>query len=377
MSAAKPKNKSKTKGKVLASLPEKLTVRRAISPSHAVFFSKGKDDILTPLTLNTITGVGTFASYEHQFDDKKVRDDRTMASSNPYRSDVAHLPHDSDTLVVKMSLTIDKAVGNYECCDDPVFAEKLTSITSAFFKSVAGKELAKLYVDNLLTGTWLFRNRRSLSKTINIKVMGTSVEDGVIDRPYMWEVQNKGNFFTSPRYHHLIDFVRQAFADEMDSRLVLECTMSLKHGDGARLYPSELWVDNDGLAAKDTKKHLFVACKKLNATGLTDVKVGNGLRTVDKWHGEEGIVIPTSPYGQYREGHRILRSRAKGNDFYTLLAKTVDNAEQTLETIRSSTHPDDVPGDVYFVISNLIKGGVFNATSKEEKTEVTKDQGDE
>lgn len=374
MSTAKPKAKSKTK--VLASLPEKLTVRRAISPSHAVFFSKDKDGILTPLTLNTMTGVGTFASYEHQFTDK-ARDDQAMASSNPYRSDVAHLPHDSDTLVAKLSLTIDKAIGNYECCDNAEFAQKLTSITSSFFKSVAGTELAKLYVNNLLTGAWLFRNRRSLSKTIQIKVLGTPVEGGVIDENYVFEVQNKGNLFTSPRYNHLIEYVRQAFADELDSRLILECTMSLKHGDGARLYPSELWVDNDGVAAKDTKKHLFIACKKLNATGLTDVKVGNGLRTVDKWHGEEGIVIPSSPYGQYREGHRILRSRAKGNDFYTLLARTVDNAEQTLETIQSAKQPEDVPGDVYFVVSNLIRGGVFNATSKEEKAEVAKEQGDE
>lgn len=376
MSAAKPKNKSKTKA--LASLPEKLTVRRAISPSHAVFYSKGTDDVLSPLTLETVTGVGTFASYEHQFDDKKVRDDKTMASSNPYRSDVAHLPHDCDTLVAKMSLTIDKAIGNYECCDSAEFAQKLTSITTAFFNSVAGTELAKLYVYNLLTGTWLFRNRRSLSKTIQVKVFGTEIDGGQrFSETFVWDVANKFNFFTSPRFHHLTEYVRQAFADELDSNLILECSMTMKHGNGARLYPSELWVDNDGVAAKDTKKHLFVACKKLNATGLTDVKVGNGLRTVDKWHGEFGIVIPTSPYGQYREGHRILRSRAKGNDFFTLLAKTVDNAEQTLATIRSATHADDVPGDIYFVVSNLIRGGVFNATSKEEKGETSKDQGDE
>ncbi|MEG1347356.1 MAG: type I-F CRISPR-associated protein Cas7f/Csy3 [Hafnia sp.] len=358
------KKTTSKKTKVLKTLPEKLTVCGAISTSHAVFFSQHDNDPLRPVTLGNFNGVGTMASYEHQFG-KTPRDDVAMGYSNPYSSDVAHLPHGCDTLVANFSVSIDKATNNYHSCSDAAFATKLSIIAQTLFDSVGGTELAKLYVDNLLTGTWLFRNRKAIRKTISIEAAGVKSTGEAFLTHHEFDIKNRNNVFEGDSYELLVEYVRQAFADKLESRLVLKCSMLAVIGNGAHLYPSQLWPDPNN-KAMEGRKNLFVACKNTGATGLTNVKVGNGLRTVDKWHGAGDFSIPVNPYGHFREGSCILRSRAKGNDFYTLLARTVDDFEQTLETIHNAKSADDIPGDLYFVTSNLIRGGVFNATSKDD-----------
>ena len=86
-------------------------------------------------------------------------------------------------------------------------------------------------------------------------------------------------------------------------------------------------------------------------------KIGNALRTIDTWYpsyGEEGVgPIAVEPYGAVTNLGKAFRSPSDKKDFYTLFDKY------------SAGSPFDSEEDAHYVMSVLIRGGVFGQSSKE------------
>lgn len=359
--------KATNKNALFTNIPSQLTVCKAIESSNAVFSWVSPDGDFHPLQIETFQGVGTFASSEHG-DPKSKKD---LTSSNPYKSDVAYLPADSETLNVAVSLKILSAISSYERCNDAVFHERLESIEKAFFAGVGGTQLAKLYVDNILSGTWLHRNRLALSKDITVACEGLKANNERVDVCVEMEIKNKDNHYEGDDYNAMVEAVRMALAGELSTPLLIDVSMNINVGFGAEVYPSQLWVDADKSVQgkKDAKKHLFVANKETGATGLSAHKVGNGLRAIDCWHGQGPQVIAVSPYGQYRKGGAALRTRALKNDLYTLLSTMMFEVDPTLKLIADAKTPEDIPGDLYYVMASLVRGGVLSFNQKKKGEE--------
>lgn len=347
---------------LFSNIPSQFTVCKAIEPSSAVFSYAEADGTIKPLTLAVFQGVGSFSSSEHG--DQKSK--KILTDSNPYKSDVAYLPPDVETLNVSTSLKVMSAISSYERCNDRAFQDSLEAIGHAFYASVGGAELAKLYVDNLLNGTWLHRNRLALNKEITVGYEALNSDNQRLTGKFITNVLNRNSKYSGKNYDDLIEAFRLALSGKLETPLIVDVKVEVNLGRGSAVYPSQLWLDVDKSVQgkRKAKKGLFIANKDNGATGLSAPKVGNGLRTLDKWHGQGNQVIAVSPYGLNRKGGEALRTRALKNDLYTLLSQMMFDVERTMETIVAAKTPDDIPGSIYFIMASLVRGGVLSFNQK-------------
>ncbi len=81
-------------------------------------------------------------------------------------------------------------------------------------------------------------------------------------------------------------------------------------------------------------------------------KIGNAIRTIDTWHeGGNGDPIASEVYGAVTTRGVAYRGDAKSN-FYALFDKAVEDGKFKNES------------DAHYVMSVLVRGGVFGKSSK-------------
>ncbi len=91
-------------------------------------------------------------------------------------------------------------------------------------------------------------------------------------------------------------------------------------------------------------------------------KIGAALQSIDDWwHEDADKPLRVNEYGADREYVIARRHVTLKNDFYQLLRNTENWTE-------SMTATQAIPNDVHFIMSVLIKGGLFNCSSSKSKT---------
>ncbi|MFK4132231.1 type I-F CRISPR-associated protein Cas7f/Csy3 [Pseudomonas luteola] len=358
---------SLSRSKLFKNLPTSLSVSKSIEPSPAIFFSKFPDGHIEPIGLWSFDGAGTFSAMEH----KKGRD---IGATNPYQADQARLASNADTLLVKMTLTVDDLSSNFSSCNDANFKQRMQGFFKEFFAGVGGYSLSKSYVDALLSCVWLHRNRKALSKKIRLSFEYADEKGNLKTGTFESTVLNKSNSFSGEGYDHLVSSFAKALGGGLDSKLYISVEVEARLGMHQTVFPSQLWIDqSDGVTKgrKEGRKSLYIADRTLQATGLSSTKVGNGLRTIDTWHDSAAGAVAVSPYGVKKDTHEVLRPRERQNDFYTLLSVMEYGLEENLKTIRKAKTESDIPGSIYFVVSNFVRGGMFSSSTKENMSKET------
>ena len=91
-------------------------------------------------------------------------------------------------------------------------------------------------------------------------------------------------------------------------------------------------------------------------------KIGAALRHIDVWHGSEThrAPIPVNPYGGVKETGAVLRDPKSKKGFYDLRAK----AQPLLDAVENAADATEIPGEVHFLVANLVRGGVFASSNK-------------
>ena len=111
-------------------------------------------------------------------------------------------------------------------------------------------------------------------------------------------------------------------------------------GNGQHVFPSQ------EMNMGEKKKVLF---KLDECAALHSVKVGNAVRTIDDWYDDAEFPIAVEPFGSVtQKGQAYRKSKT---DLYTLMLAWVNNKDVTRE-------------QKYFVLANLIRGGVFGGKSE-------------
>jgi CRISPR-associated protein Csy3 len=143
----------------------------------------------------------------------------------------------------------------------------------------------------------------------------------------------------------------KAFADQIQKGLTsdtftyFQIEAFVKLGEGQEVFPSqELVLDGNSRKSK-------VLYHVDGTAALHSQKIGNAIRTVDTWYqGSEEIgPISAEPFGSVTSRGKAYRSNK--DDFYTLFDKWMEKG-QAPETEQQ-----------YYVIANLIRGGVFGGKS--------------
>ncbi len=124
----------------------------------------------------------------------------------------------------------------------------------------------------------------------------------------------------------------------------LEVDAYVKLGAGQHVFPSQ------EMNMGEKRKSLF---KIKDQAAMHNVKIGNALRTVDTWYEQDAkFPIAAEPYGAVTQ--RGQAYRPSSNDLYTLMINWVNNKEVS-------------PEEQAYVVSNLIRGGVFSKIGKDSK----------
>lgn len=130
--------------------------------------------------------------------------------------------------------------------------------------------------------------------------------------------------------------------------IILEVEAQAKMGRGQEVYPSQELVLDTG-----TRKSKILY-EINNKAGMHSQKIGNAIRTIDTWYAENApFPIAAEPYGAVTNLGTAFRQPKEKIDFYTLFDNWV------LKDVAPELEQQ------HYVISVLIRGGVFGASGKE------------
>jgi CRISPR-associated protein Csy3 len=139
-------------------------------------------------------------------------------------------------------------------------------------------------------------------------------------------------------------------------------------GQGCTVYPSQDIESLSELGDKSSKEKKEGPSRVLykvknggidNQAALHEQKIGNALRTIDSWHGDDFYgVTPVEPLGvvsTHMDSTRIKNER----DFYTVMGRNLHKWSEELKDAKSLSDVKSGLDDLRFAMAVLVRGGLF------------------
>ena len=343
---------AKTTGLQTASV---LAFERKLDPSDALFAAGVWDDrdngaSWSPLTVREKSVRGTISNRLKAGSQDPAKLDAAIQNPNLQTVDVVTLPPNADTLRVSFTLRVLGGTGTPSACNNADYQTKLLSIVQSYKTENGFGELARRYAYNLANGRFMWRNRVGAEA---VKVCISRMVDGqaqsgwrfnALDLP-LRSFETEGNKDLAT----LAQIIQQGLAGE--GYTLLEVVAYARMGAGQEVFPSqELILDRGGRGNKS--KTLYTVGE---VAAMHSQKIGNAIRTIDTWYGDEQDLGPISvePYGSVTSLGTAFRQPKQKLDFYNLLDGWM---------LRDQAPPVE---QQHFVMAILIRGGVFGDSEKE------------
>lgn len=283
--------------------------------------------------------------------------DKTKPNPVASGDDQAVIPSGCDTLKVSWTLRVIGNVGKPFSCNKSDFETAIISKVGES-KKIALRELASRYAYNIANGRFLWRNR-VCAEYVEIQVSIKDEEKPLIFNAYDFSLWNFDDKKDDGDIKKMADIIYKGLMDESGSNFSsIKVDAFVKLNESQQIFPSQEM--NTGEKGKD----LF---QINNCAAIHNVKIGNAIRTIDTWYGDNAIAksdeknntesvsitektpIAIEPYGSVTQ--RGIAYRPSKDDLYTLI----------LDWINGKIINDD---NKSYVIANLIRGGVFSKNSK-------------
>lgn len=208
---------------------------------------------------------------------------------------------------------------------------------------------------NLLMGNWLWRNQQTLGTKIEILTSNNTkykIEDA---RRLGWEGR-----WSAEDQKTLFDLAREMSNALSDPSVFwfADVTAHLSTSFCQEIHPSQKFVDkNDNTGI--TRQLSLVNCDDgRTAACFHAEKIGAALHMIDDWWSDyPGKRLRVHEYGADKKlliGHRHPVTK---KDFYTLLKRVILYVRQLRLCVEKNGA--DIEPDIHFVMSVLIKGGMF------------------
>ncbi|MFZ3075980.1 MAG: type I-F CRISPR-associated protein Csy3 [Psychrobacter glacincola] len=311
-------------------LPTMLAFERKIENSDALMFSgnwdnKGNTGKWQPIAIIPRLNRST-QSAQGIADAKKIMPNPVAASN-----DDANLPLEHDTLKLSFTLRIIGNLGLPFACNSPDFETAITARVNTFKDTDIMGELAKRYAYNIANGRFLWRNRVGAEDiTVIVKINN---EDTLTFNAYDYSLNSFEH--EDDKVKKLANAIKKGLSN--DTFVLLTVNAFVKLGNGQHVFPSQ------EMNMGEKRKALF---KIKDQAAMHNVKIGNAVRTVDDWYSDDAqFPIAAEPYGSVTQRGQAYRKSK--NDLYTLMVEWVNDHELS-------------PEQQAYVVSNLIRGGVFS-----------------
>ena len=337
-------------------LPSLLAYTRSITPSVGVFFGvESKQDLFIykkrlPVQITKVGLAATISNYS-----KDVEKAMENNGKNLQKTQQALVPDSCNFVAMEFALNV---VNNFKSpvnCNDPVYRTTINTYVKNYLATDKIRDVAKLYLQNILTARFMFRNLNNASK------MEVTIKSD--DKLF--------TFVSHSNLHNLAQFN----AEEQKNITILldELTSALKGdlkevGDGFKvpvivnwrvttvfetepnteIYPSQEFLED----SKEGKVLTTITTSSdKDQAAYHSQKIGNAIRTIDIWYPnyateEKQYPLPVEPYGIDKASESVAR---KKESLYSYLEK-IDDYSTKLPA-------DEVS---HFIIACLIRGGVYS-----------------
>ncbi len=333
-----------------------LAFERKIDPSDALLFSGRWDDRggaanWPAVDVREKSVRGTISNRLKTKDQDPAKLDAAIENPNLQTVDVAALPAEADTLEVSFTLRVLGGAGTPSACNSADYQTKLLSTVKTYVEKNGFDELARRYAHNLANARFLWRNRVGAEQ---VEVHIHQLVKGQPAKTWTFDALELGmrDFSSSAPYvqplQELTDLIALGLAG--DSHVLLHVRAFARVGAGQEVYPSQELILDKG-ASKKSKTLYTVG----GVAGIHSQKLGNALRTIDTWHPHVAELGPIAvePYGSITTLGKACRKPTDKLDFYNLLDNWI--LKDTVPPLEQQ----------HFVISTLIRGGVFGDAGKE------------
>lgn len=298
--------------------------------------------------------VGTNAVYKPD-DELQVAIDANKGSPvspNPGSRDIASLDDVHDTLVVVGGVTF---VANYSkpaSSDNARYADYLANFTQAYLNEGRLLGLMRAYLSNFVNGRALWRNQYGFARRTAIAFRSASVRE-------LFHLE-------TPEGDDFDRLVRLASdeAAKAKGHFRLDIAMCVELGPDAEVFPSQPFLSSNeektrerGVPKDNNYGRMLTTRKAASGADqvvLTSNKIGNALRTVDQWYGEDAPSIAVELYGAVTS-LREMRRDSK-NSFFDII-----NEEPA--------YTDLTDGAKDYLMAVFIKGGLLAACIERETGE--------
>jgi CRISPR-associated protein Csy3 len=329
-----------------------LAFERKLDVSDALMFagnwSNRQDaDNWQPIEVREKSVRGTISNRLKTKDQDPAKLDAAIENPNLQTVDVATLPSEADTLMLRFTLRVLSGAGTPSACNNADYQQKLNEVISGYVQQHGFAALAHRYATNLANGRFLWRNRVGVEE---VEVQVSHLKQGVREQTWDFDAlsypmrgfEETGN--NAAGLKALSELIEFGLAG--GQHVLLEVTAFARIGAGQEVFPSQELILDKGKG--DKSRTLY---QVQGIAGMHSQKIGNALRTIDTWYPtDEGVhlgPIAVEPYGSVTTQGKAYRQPKAKADFYNLLDNWVLKDKEPAE------------GDQHFVMATLIRGGVF------------------
>lgn len=313
-------------------LPTVFAMIGSFAVSNGLMFGVDENGKEIPVEIMSKTVKGTISN---ESDGKKAEKPEDIAKANIQTVDVANLPVGTDTLRLKFGFKVVPNVLRPSACNNQDYRAVLDDFVDTYIENDGMDEIADRYAHQILSGDYLWRNKDCLDLDIRVEV---KTRDGVI------EARNKNGSLEG--FDELKNVINDSLIGK-NSVAFVSVVADAKMDELAEVYPSQDFVDDNSKS-----KHLYyIENEGVKHAAMHSQKIGNALRTIDDWYGDDVRKIAVEPYGVDQEKGVAFRKESDKNSLYTYLRKLDTHLEELKENGVQDHH--------LFIIACFVRGGVF------------------
>ena len=297
---------------------------------------------------------------------------KNPGKSNPQSVEYAVIPQGHDGVELSFSVRFMPLSLRPHACGSTEVGETHRRFAAGYKAAGGFRVLAALYVWNIANARFAWRNRYQsdeMSVTVILGSRKLRFDPFVFD---LSEAAGEAEMAAAllegdaDDLAELIDRIADGLANEAGKAVTIHVAWNAAMEPGQEIFPSQEYVrdavKDDQLSRIYAKLPARHGGRTVNQASMHSQKIGAALRHIDVWYGSEGHAAPiaVNPYGGVQETSAVLRDPKSKRSFYDLRA----NAGTLLDAVEAAETAEDLPGDVHFVMANLVRGGVFGSSKK-------------